>query len=166
VRRSPIRLVRSRPRAPGAGDLFSDRRLRRARSLKLADGPAPASSLRRPLLDERRRNVRPLVVRPFGGLALEKPARALTMEKIRLLRRLHQAPAIVPMASTRWSLDRSRQRDVGCLRTPRFIYWRQRTPRQKVWTFPQRRYQSASCPRTSHHHCARTPRPRRCRHCR
>jgi hypothetical protein len=37
--------------APGA--LFSDRRLRRPRSVKLADGPAPARSLRRPLLDER-----------------------------------------------------------------------------------------------------------------
>ena len=52
---APMRL------APGA--LFSDRRLRRPRSVKLADGPAPARSLRRPLLDERARNVRPLVVR-------------------------------------------------------------------------------------------------------
>ena len=75
---APVRL------APG--DLFSDRRLRRARSLKLADGPARTPSVRRPLLDERTRNVRPLVVRAFGGLALEKLARALTMEKIRLLR--------------------------------------------------------------------------------
>ena len=63
VRRSPIRLVRSRPNASGAGGIFSDRRLRRPRSVKLADGPAPARSLRRPLLDERARNVRPLVVR-------------------------------------------------------------------------------------------------------
>jgi hypothetical protein len=66
------------------GIFSSDRRLPWARSLKPADGPAP--SLRRPLLDERTRNVRPLVVRAFGGLALEKLARALTMEKIRLLR--------------------------------------------------------------------------------
>ena len=52
---APMRLA---PRA-----LFSDRRLRRPRSVKLADGPAPARSLRCLLLDERARNVRPLVVR-------------------------------------------------------------------------------------------------------
>ena len=44
VRRSPIRLVRSRPNASGAGGIFSDRRLRRPRSVKLADGPAPAGA--------------------------------------------------------------------------------------------------------------------------
>ena len=72
---APVRL------APG--DLFSDRRLRRAHSLKLAGGPAPAPALLRPLHKQALWNVSPGVVLAPGNRALKDAPGAFTMEEMR-----------------------------------------------------------------------------------
>src|SRR5262245_35521772 len=73
-RRLKLREIQSLTSTSWGSFLLSGRRLRRTHSLELADDPAPAPTLRRPLLQQLTREPSPSIKRSSGGRALE-PAR-------------------------------------------------------------------------------------------